>query len=122
MIYNNKDKGFIDVYNDNIKIRRLIKNEIFKIEKSDCNLVVKITHIKPNENWSYEIDVNIKVSGTMSNYCGPKNVKTGHFYSNIQRNRNIRHNVQSDIKNFIKLFGVKGYYINIKKVTVCDKV
>ena len=123
MTYNNRAKGFIEVYKDNIKIRRLIKNEVFKIEKSNCNLVVKITHVKPNENWSYEIDVNIKVSGTMNKYWGgSRDVKTGHFYSNIQRNRDIRNHVKSEIKNFMKLFGIQPYYVDIKKVTVCEKV
>jgi hypothetical protein len=124
MIYDTKEKKFIDIYGENLDIRRLIKNRVFFVKNDNTNLVVKITHMKPNENWSYEIDVNIKVSGTISNWWGSeRNVNSRYgFHSTVSRNRDIRSAINGDIKNFLKLFGVPGYNVGIKKVNVCDKV
>lgn len=123
MIYNSRNKGFIEAYKENSKIRKLIKNRIFYVEKDNCNLVVKITHLKSNDKWSSSINVNIKVSGCIINYWGDKiDVKTGYFYSSVRRNRDIRNKVESEIRNFMKLFGVSGYNVDIDKVMVCDKV
>lgn len=123
MIYNYRNKGFIEVYKENSKIRKLIKNRIFYVEKDNCNLVVKITHLKSQDKWGSAIDVNIKVSGCIINYWGNKiDVKTGYFYSSVRRNRDIRYKVESEIRNFMKLFGVSGYNVDISKVMVCDKV
>lgn len=123
MIYNNRNKRFIEVYKENSKIRKLIKNRLFYVEKDRCNLVVKITHLKSNDKWSSSIDVNIKVSGYIENYWGNKiDVKTGYFYSSVRRNRDIRNKVESEIRNFMKLFGIAIYNVDISKVMVCDKV
>lgn len=123
MIYNSRNKGFIEAYKENSKIRKLIKNRIFYVEKDNCNLVVKITHLKSNDKWSSSINVNIKVSGCIINYWGNKiDVKTGYFYSSVRRNRDIRYKVESEIRDFMKLFGVATYNVDINKVMVCDKV
>jgi len=119
----NYDTPFIDVYEKNLQIRRLIKNEVFIIDKDDAKLKVKITHIKKNNQWSNEIFVNVKVSGTVNNWWkNPRNVNRSYFHSTIARNREIRNNIAWDIKRFFKMFGLPTYNIAIKKVMVCDNV
>jgi len=124
MIYDTKDKRFLDIYNENLDIRRLIKNRVFLVKKDNTDLVVKITHIKKDYEWDYGVDVNVKVSGTIKNWWGvERNVNSRYsFHSTASRNKDIRSAVNVDIKNFLKLFGVPGYNVVIKKINVCDKV
>jgi len=119
----NYDTPFIDVYEKNLQIRRLIKNEVFIIDKDDAKLKVKITHIKKNNQWSNEIFVNVKVSGTINTFWNnPRNINSSYFHSTISRNREIRSKIVWDIKRFFKMFGLPTYNIDIKKVMVCDNV
>ena len=124
MIYDTKEKKFLDIYNENLDIRRLIKNRVFFVKKDNTDLVVKITHIKKDYEWDYGVDVNVKVSGIIKNWWGvERNVNSRYsFHSTVSRNKDIRSAVNGDIKNFLKLFGVPGYNVEIKKVNVCDKV
>ena len=124
MIYDTKEKKFLDIYNENLDIRRLIKNRVFFVKKDNTDLVVKITHIKKDYEWDYGVDVNVKVSGTIKNWWGvERNVNSRYsFHSTASRNKDIRSAVNVDIKNFLKLFGVPGYNVVIKKINVCDKV
>ena len=119
----NYDSPFIDVYEKNLHIRRLIKNEVFIIDKDDAKLKVKITHIKKNNQWSNEIFVNVKVSGTINTFWNnPRNINSSYFRSTISRNREIRNKINWEIKRFFKMFGMPTYNIDIKKVMVCDNV
>jgi hypothetical protein len=124
MIYDTKEKKFLDIYNENLDIRRLIKNRVFFVKKDNTDLVVKITHIKKDYEWDYGVDVNVKVSGIIKNWWGvERNVNSRYsFHSTVSRNKDIRSAVNGDIKNFLKLFGVPGYNVVIKKINVCDKV
>ena len=124
MIYDTKEKKFIDIYGENLDIRRLIKNRVFFVKKDNTDLVVKITHIKKDYEWDYGVDVNVKVSGIIKNWWGvERNVNSRYsFHSTVSRNKDIRSAVNGDIKNFLKLFGVPGYNVVIKKINVCDKV
>ena len=115
--------SFIEAYNQSLNIRRMVKGELFVIEDGS-NLKVKITHIHPDNNYNGTVvNVNIKVSGTIQNYWkNPLDVTGGNFHSSIDRNKKIRYKVNNEIKNYLKLFGLKTWQIEIKKVKVCTEL
>lgn len=115
--------SFIEVYNQSLNIRRMVKGELFVINDSS-NLKVKITHIHPDNNYNGTVaNVNIKVSGTLQDYWkNHLDVTSKRFYSSNARNKRIRDKVNNEIKNYLKYFGLKTWQIEIKKIKVCTEL
>ena len=123
MVINKSD--FLNIYEKNINIRRLIKQQVFECTSEGNNLKVKITHVKSNPKWSCELVVNIKVSGQVNSWYGGGNRDVNNKYnfsSTIRRNRLIKNFVSSEIKNFFKYFGIPSYKIEIGKITTCENL
>lgn len=128
--YFNQSPNMEKAYKEHKNIGRLIRSKVFKYSSThhweDMDLVYKITYIKANRN--EDLQVNIKVSGTMGRSwrskdktCITNYVKQNHTTSR-RRNDDIRRSVQDDVQKFFRLFGMDAYKVEIGKVKVCKEL
>ena len=113
-------------YKEIKELGRLIRSQRFNVKGRYTNLDFRITYIKPHNQWSNEIEINVKVSGEMQHYGwrvgkSSRDV-TSSWYSSRYRNEEIRRNIRNEVRDFFKLLGVDGWRIEIKKIAVTDKI
>jgi len=127
---------FLKVYQENKKVRDLIKHPTFKSNQligtrgyDNHDLKFKITHVKQSDKYSCDVLVNIKVCGRLRTWsyntdengmCDISNKFD--FRSPRDRNRNIRRHAEKEIKKHLRLFGIKDYYVEIGKVAVAESL
>ena len=113
-------------YKEIKELGRLIRSQRFNVKGQHTNLDFRITYIKPHNQWSNEIEINVKVSGEMEQYgwrAGKRSKDiTSSWYSSRYRNDEIRRNIRDEVRGFFKLLGVDGWRIEIKKIAVTDKI
>lgn len=113
-------------YKDIKELGRLIRSQRFNVVERGgaTNLDFRITYIKSSEYYN-DVEVNLKVSGKLYRwgYYNP-NSESVHLinYNPRRRNDDIRSAIRTEIRNFFKLFGVQGYKIEIKKITVAESI
>ena len=110
---------FFKIYENDIKVRRAIKNRVFYSKKNKTNIKFQITSISLKNH--SELHINVKVSGTLQMYWGDAySVDSKYrFTSSVARNRKLRRDcIENTLKSYFKLWGVEGYWIECKKVKV----
>ena len=128
--------NFLEAYQENKKVRDLIKQPTFKSKRTislfsydNHDLKFKITHVKQSNKYSCDVLVNIKVCGRIrgwsfnSDEYGMCDINSNrNFSSSRNRNRVIRQHAEKEIKKHLRLFGVKEWYVEIGKVTITESL
>lgn len=110
---------FFKIYENDIKVRRSIKNRIFVCKKGNTDIKFQITSVKIQNQG--EVHVNVKVSGMLQMYWGDSySVDSKYrFRSTINRNSKLRRDyINNALCSYFKLWGVEGYWIECKKIKV----
>jgi len=127
---------FLKLYREDKKIRDLIKRSVFTtkilnniITYDNHDLQFKITHIKECHTWSQSVVVNIKVCGRLRSWSwNSDEYRTSNitikrsFRSSVERNRRIRMYAEKKVSNYLMLFGVRRYNVEIGKVAIVDSL
>jgi len=127
---------FLKLYREEKKIRDLIKRSVFTtkilnniITYDNHDLQFKITHIKECDTWSQSVVVNIKVCGRLRSWSwNSDEYRTSNitikrsFRSSVERNRRIRIYAGKKVSNYLMLFGVRRYNVEIGKVAIVDSL
>lgn len=125
---------FAEEYRKDKKVRDLVKHRNHRAVTLRGHgwdfheLDFKITHVRFDE-YTSNLNVNIKVCGRMRSWgwCRDKDgmsniMSKSAFRSAISRNNDIRNHTRGVVQNYLKLFGVTPWRVNIKKVTVVDSI
>lgn len=129
--------NFLSQYQESKQVRDLIKGEVFNVKQinksvytyDNHDLEFKITHIKKNPKWCDDIIVNVKVCGRMRSWSWNSDsdgmssiVDKRNYRSSVSRNKMIRQHTEVQVRKYLRLFGIKGYNIEIGKVTVSESI
>ena len=113
-------------YKEDKKFGKLIRSQRFEVSSDDgnTNLKFRITYLKPSEEYPFDININLKVSGRLRSWGWAESSKDITTFRNSSRSRNndIRGEVRYELRNFFKLLGVQPYSIEIKKIVVCKEI
>lgn len=127
MIINYPTTQLPDLYKENKKFGRLIRNQVFNVDNSDVKGDYQITYLKYSES-SYDMQVNIKITGVWKRYDWRSGTRENSLTSYIakensrSRNREIRWAIKEDVRRFFTLMGVPGYNVKIGNILVKDKL
>jgi len=116
-----------ELYKENKKFGRLIRSQVFDVENNDVDAKYQITYVKLCES-SYDVQVNIKITGTWKRYDWRNNTRECSLTSYIakenarSRNREIRWAVNGQLRRFFSLMGVPGYNIKVGTILIKDKL
>lgn len=121
MMYHEK---FYNLYENDIKLRRLIKNRVFTYNNGDTWVKFKITNLKIDDHSN--VNINIKICGKIKKYTWTSNIypldsKYG-FNSSISRNTMLRNDyARPELQKFFKLFGIESYWIKVGKLNIVNE-
>ena len=121
MMYHEK---FYNLYENDIKLRRLIKNRVFTYNNGDTWVKFKITNFKIDDHSN--VNINIKICGKIKKYTWTSNIypldsKYG-FNSSISRNTMVRNDyARPELQKFFKLFGIESYWIKVGKLNIVNE-
>ena len=110
---------FFKIYENDIKVRRAIKNRVFSSKKGKTDIKFQITSLSLKNHG--ELHINVKVSGILQMYWGDAySVDSKYrFSSSINRNRKLRRDcIDNTLKSYFKLWGIDSYWVECKKVKV----
>lgn len=128
--------NFIEQYQNDKKVRDLIKRKMFKSTDLTAtwrydshDLDFKITHIKKDCEYGSTLSVNVNVSGRMKGWswrtdsdglCRIEN--SDNFRSSISRNRELRRLIEKSVARELVLYGVEKWRVNIGRLNIKDSI
>ena len=110
---------FFKIYENDIKVRRAIKNRVFSCKKNKSDIKFKITSLSLKNHG--ELHINVKVSGMLQTHWGDAySVDSKYrFRSSTYRNEKLRRDyIIHQLKSYFKLWGIDSYWVECKKVKV----